>query len=35
MAAVSGVRVLSRLRLRWMAGVKMALGCSGMTVEGT
>ena len=33
MADVSGVRVLGRLRLGWMDGVKVALGSRLMTVE--
>ena len=33
MAEVSGGRVQGRQRLRWMDGVKVALGNRGMTVE--
>ena len=33
MAEVSGGRVRGRPRLRWMDGVKVALGNNGMTVE--
>ena len=33
MAEVSGGRVRGRPRLRWMDGVKVALGNRGMTVE--
>ena len=33
MAEVSGGRVRGRPRLRWMDGVKVALGIRGMTVE--
>ena len=33
MAEVSGGRVRGRPRLGWLAGVKMALGNRGMTVE--